>query len=642
MINLGIRARVLVAAMLPVIVVALLLAIVFIVVVVNDLDATHRQRSLALARQIAATSEFALFTGNRPALEALLNASKREEDVRSLGVLDRNGSVVVQAGDLPAIHLPERAGQTYETADERRRIVIQPIVASELPVETLFDQGRAAASRPPEVLGYIALEVSRERLLESELVLVTAGIGLTLMGLLFGCLVALKLARTVSGPILQVVDVVDRFGQGELSARVPVDTSGSLRALQEGINRMADRIEQHRDELERRVDDATRELRVKAEEAEQANAAKSRFLAVASHDLRQPIHALRLFVDSLQEEVSGQPRAAALVARVQSSLDATSAMFDALLDISRLEAGVIEKDVHVFRIERVLRRIEMIFTPVAIERGLKFTVVPSRACVRSDPALLDRLLQNLVSNAMKYTASGSVLVGCRRKGERIVVQVWDTGPGIAPEHREDIFQEFFQLDNPGRDSGKGLGLGLAIVQRIARLLDHHVTLDSMPGRGSMFAVEVPRGDPGEVRSDEVRPTLVEHRFPGLRVGVVDDELPIREAMGEMLGRWGCTVVAAESGRELLAQLARTDSTIDFLICDYRLAHGASGLDTVEDVRQALRRNLPALLVTGDTAADRLREAHQSGYTLLHKPVAPAELRRVMYRLLVEARERGAT
>jgi len=642
MIRLGIRARVLVAAMLPVIVVALLLAVVFIVVVVSDLDAAHRQRSLALARQVGATSEFALFTGNRAALEALLNASKREEDVRALAILDRNGEVVVKTGEVPAIGLPRRPGETRESVDKTRRIVVLPIVASELPVDTLFEQRRGQAIRTPEVLGYIALEASRERLLEGERGLVMAGAALTLLGLLFGCLVAIRLARTVSAPILQVVDVVDRFGQGHLSARVPVDSSGSLRALEEGINRMADRIEQHREELERRVDDATRELRVKKDEAEQANAAKSRFLAAASHDLRQPLHAMRLFVDSLRDEVAQQPRAAALVQRVQTSLDATSGMFDALLDISRLEAGVMETDVHVFRIDPVLRRIEMMFTPLAAERGLKFTVVPSRACVRSDPALLDRLLQNLVSNAIKYTANGGVLVGCRRKGARVLVQVWDTGPGIAAEHREEIFQEFFQLDNPARDSRKGLGLGLAIVERIARLLDHPVRLDSMPGRGSVFAVELPRGDASEARGEDARATAIEHRFPGLRVGVVDDEPPIRDAMREMLGRWGCTVTAAESGRELLERLAQSGTTIDFLICDYRLARGESGLDAVSDVRQSLQRSLPTLLVTGDTGAERLREAHESGYALLHKPVAPVQLRQAIYRLLTQSRGHRAT
>jgi CheY-like chemotaxis protein/anti-sigma regulatory factor (Ser/Thr protein kinase) len=258
--------------------------------------------------------------------------------------------------------------------------------------------------------------------------------------------------------------------------------------------------------------------------------------------------------------------------------------------------------------------------------------------LRSDPALLDRVLQNLVSNAMKYTRRGGVLVGCRRRGAHIALQVWDTGPGIAAEHRDDIFEEFFQLDNPARDAGKGLGLGLAIVQRIARLLDHPVRLQSVPGRGSMFSVVVPRGDAAAARGEELVAPALEHRFPGLRVAVIDDEPSIRAGMSELLSRWGCIVTAAASGGELIERIGRGGTQVDVLICDYRLGSGATGLDAVAGVRRALGRDVPTLLVTGDTAADRLREVHDSGYLLLHKPVAPAKLRQSIYHLLTSSPE----
>lgn len=631
---LGIRARVLAAAILPVTVVAILLAAVFMVAVVNDLDEAHRQRALALARQIASTSEFALFTGNEAALRAVVTAAQRQQDVSSAAVLDRAGVLIVstQPSAVDRTLLPSGAEETRELGDKMRRIVIQTIAASELPVESLFDQAAGGRTAERIVLGYVVLEVSRAALLEAEAALVIAGTLVTLLGLLFGCVLAVRLSRGVTAPVLRVIDTVEGYGRGDLAARLRVDPTGPLRALEEGINRMAARIEQDRDDLERRVAEATRELRAKKDEAERANTAKSRFLAAASHDLRQPVHALRLFADSLRDEVAGHPRAEILLGRIQASIDATSAMFDALLDISKLEAGVIVRNVSDFPVQTLLARLETMFTPVAVERGLRYSVVASRAWVRSDPALLDRVLQNLVSNALKYTREGGVVVGCRRRRGCVSIEVWDTGPGIAPEHRDEIFQEFVQLDNPARDSGRGLGLGLAIVERIARLLEHPLNLRSTPGRGSVFAVEVPRALPAPVQEPPVQ-APAEAAFHGVRVGVIDDEAAIRDAMEELLGRWGCTVSAAASAAELLGRLKRDKRGIDLLVCDYRLEGGGSGLDAVEQVRRAMRRPVPAVFVTADTAADRLKEAHASGYELLHKPVSPAKLRQVMHRML---------
>lgn len=636
---LGIRARVLLAAMLPVSLVALLLAIVFMMVAVSDLDAAHRQRTLALARQIASTSEFALFTGNRNALQALAVASKRERDVRAVALLDRTGAVIARAGDVAVGYglLPTRADEVREITDSTTRLVVQPVVASGLPVETLFEQTVDGRASDAHVLGYAVLDVSRDSFAEGGRALIVAGMLVTLGGLLFGCLLAMRLSRGVTRPILQVTRVVEEYGRGELQARVPAEAGSPLRALEEGINSMAARIERHRDELERRVDEATAELRVKKEEAEHANTAKSRFLAAASHDLRQPIHALRLFVDSLRDELREQPRAQALLERVQSSVDATSAMFDALLDVSRLEAGVMETSVRDFPVRTLLQRLELMFTPLALERGLRYSVVTSRAWVRSDPALLDRVMQNLVSNAMKCTTAGGVVVGCRRRGDRLLLEVWDTGPGIAAEYRQEIFQEFFQIQGAARESGRGLGLGLAIVERICRLLDHPVHLRSTPGRGSVFAVAVPRGAPAADAGVAQQASPAEYRFTGARIAVVDDDPAIRDAMRELLERWGCGVSVSGSAMELLDALEAGDVIPDVLICDYRLRGGASGLDAVAQIREALGVPLPTLLITGDTGPDRLREAHDSGFQLLHKPVAPAKLRQVIHLMLLGRR-----
>ncbi len=621
---LGIRARVLLAALLPATLVAVVLALLYTTVVVRDLNFTHEQRAVALARQVASMAEFALFTRNQSALQGVVNGARAERDVASITVLSPQGELIVRSG-------PEPGGSGKST-----RSVLEPVFSTEVPVESLFERRGSDAQPPPQlVLGYVVLELSAESVAARQRELAIAGLIATLGGLLFGWLVAMHLSRGVTRPILEVATTIERFGKGDMSARLKASPSSPLHTLEKGINRMADRLAQNRDELERRVAEATEELRLKKDEAEKANRSKSRFLAAASHDLRQPIHALRLFVEILRDELASDARTATLLGRIQSSVDTMSSMFDALLDISRLEAGVIETRLQDFPATGLLRPLELMFTPLAAQRGLRFTVVPSSAWLSSDPALLDRLLQNLVSNALKYTQTGRVLVGVRRRPSALSIEVWDTGPGIAREHHQAIFQEFFQVEGLGREAGKGLGLGLAIVERIAGLLGHPIRMRSAPGRGSMFAVEVPYGRPAAVAAPSAHRVLAAPRqFGGLRIGVIDDDATILQAMADLLVRWGCAPLCAPSAESLLARLNGGAKRLDLLICDYRLDTGYNGIEAVMRVRRSVGSRLPAILVTGDTAPDRLKEARDSGLQLLHKPVAPEHLRDVMHRLLI--------
>jgi len=391
--------------------------------------------------------------------------------------------------------------------------------------------------------------------------------------------------------------------------------------------------------LAARLGEATRELRLKKEEAEKASVAKSRFLATASHDLRQPMHALGLFVESLRAEIGGPERARHLLDRIQSSIIWLEQMFDALLDISLLDADVIEKKVRDFPVQTLLARLDTLYSRFAIERGLRFSVAASSAWIRSDPALLDRVLQNLVSNAIKYTQEGGVVLGCRRHASALSIEIWDSGPGIAREHQAEIFQEFFQIDNPERDRSKGLGLGLAITQRIASLLGHPVRLRSVPGRGSVFAIEVPYGDAAQGGAVHLAMQDAIEPFAGVRVAVIDDEPEIVEATTRLLERWGCVVLGADSEAQMLELLGRNAGAPDFLICDYRLRQGQDGLSVIRNIRAATRKNLPAVLISGDTAPEHVEKARASGIDMLRKPVAPARLRQVMRHLL--SRERGA-
>ena len=638
----GIRSQLLFAALAPAIFVATLLTTVFLYGRVADLSQAHHQRADAIARQIAANAEIGLFSGNRPALQLVANAAMREQDVAAVTIVDRDGIVVARAGQ-PTIDLPSAPGQlaALRTADAgMEHLVVQPVAGSELQGDPLFEAIPGAENERSALLGQVALEMSRTSLRKLEHALILVGLLVTLGGLLFGSVLAFRLSRGFSGPLVELSQIVEQVGRGDLHARVAVEDAGPLRGLAEGVNRMTARLEQARDELERRIEEATVELRLKKEEAEQANVTKSRFVAAASHDLRQPMHALGLFVDSLRDEVSVQPRARHLIEGMRDSIDAMTAMFDALLDISRLDAGVITVNRVNFPLSTVLHQIESMLTPLALERGLRFSVVQSKAWANSDPALLERVIQNLVANALTHTSSGGVVVGCRRRPGTLSIQVWDTGPGIAHEDQQNIFKEFVQLANPERDRSKGLGLGLAIVERITRMLNHPLRIRSTPGRGSMFAIDVPNAGDGAVCASPVPPEPIAEWFAGECVAVIDDDAASVDAMSSLLEGWKCKPIGAHSADSLLRLLAERRVVPDFLICDYRLREGSNGIQAIERIRAALDRKIPAILITGDTAADRLMEAHASGLELLHKPVAPGRLRQLL-RLLLSAAVAGA-
>jgi signal transduction histidine kinase/ActR/RegA family two-component response regulator len=372
------------------------------------------------------------------------------------------------------------------------------------------------------------------------------------------------------------------------------------------------------------------DVRRQKERAETANIAKSRFLASASHDLRQPVHALGMFVGALKaQEMS--PTARRLVDHIEASVGGLDGLFSALLDVSRLDAGVIAASRCTFPLQPLLRRVCRDLQVQALQKGLMLDWVYTSAVAQSDPVLLERILRNIVTNAVRYTETGRILVGCRR-GARLRIQVWDTGPGIAAEQQDRIFEEFFQLTNPGRDRSQGLGLGLAIVRRLTQLLGHPLRLRSAPGRGAMFEVEVPQG----ARKD--LPT-VSPAMKGLAadrlVLVIDDEAAICEAMRSLLESWGHTVITANSGTAILEQVAHCASRPDLIICDYRLQNGENGIAVIQRLQSEFNEEIPAMLVTGDTAPDRLLEARASGYLLLHKPISADRLRQAIETLTAE-------
>ena len=365
--------------------------------------------------------------------------------------------------------------------------------------------------------------------------------------------------------------------------------------------------------------------------AEQASVAKSRFLASASHDLRQPVHALGMFVSALRaREMDAEARR--LVEHLDGSVEALDSLFVALLDISRLDAGIVQPHIADFPIQPMLQRICADHAAEARDKGLRLVLHPHKASVRSDPVLVERIVRNIVGNAVRYTERGRVVVGCRRSGARLSLQVWDTGPGIPPDKQQRVFEEFYQLGNPERDRAKGLGLGLAIVQRLAALLDAPLALDSAPGKGSVFKLQLALSEGAALPAPPAAEAIPVAQRGGL-ILVVDDEAAIQEAMRSLLVGWGHQVIVAGSCEQMLERVAACDSRPDLIICDYRLRGDESGIAVIQRLQQEFNHDIPAMLVTGDTAPDRLQEAQASGLLLLHKPVSRGKLRAAIGNLM---------
>jgi signal transduction histidine kinase/ActR/RegA family two-component response regulator len=361
-------------------------------------------------------------------------------------------------------------------------------------------------------------------------------------------------------------------------------------------------------------------------QAEIANRSKTQFFAAASHDLRQPLHALGLFAAALAEKVH-DPDVMNVVRSINSSVDALDSLFNELLDISRIDAGVVKVNRRHFPLEPILMRLRTDFAPEADERFLRLTIRPSPLHIDSDPVLVERILRNLVSNALRYTREGGVLLVARARGDKVWLDVWDTGIGIPAEEQARVFEEFFQIHNPGRDRRKGLGLGLAIVRRLATLLGAELSLVSRVARGTRFRLALARGDPAQVPPVPAEAeSMRQDGLAGRTVLVIDDEAAILDGMRTLLQGWGAQVVTAASFEESLIATRGLARAPDLVVADYRLGAGGTGADAIEAVREQWGVTVPAVVVTGSTTPDHVHEAKARGFRLLAKPIAPAKLR----------------
>jgi two-component system, chemotaxis family, CheB/CheR fusion protein len=373
--------------------------------------------------------------------------------------------------------------------------------------------------------------------------------------------------------------------------------------------------------------------------ADAANTSKSRFLAAASHDLRQPLQTLHLLQGVLSRKVADK-EGSDLVAGIGDTLTAMTGMMDTLLDISQIEAGIATPEITSFPVGDLLRRLQSEFAHSTPARGLAWRVVPCRLTVRSDQRLLEQMLRNLLNNAVKYTEKGKILLGCRRRGGSLRIEVWDTGIGIPEESLKAIFEEFHQLANPARRLSLGLGLGLAIVQRLGSLLGHTIDVRSRPGHGSVFAVTVPTAPAeGSVEARAVAPSGDKTATARAAILIVEDDPAVRNSLAALLQTEGYRTAGAADGREALALAAGRRFVPDLAIVDYNLPDGRNGGELAAPLRAALGNELPILVLTGDMSSATQQDVARQGHLLVHKPIQPAELLRLLATLL-DARSRS--
>jgi len=621
----GIENQALMVALIPVLIFSVLLEGYFIYTRIGEMERALFDRAKLIVRQLASSSEYAVFSGNLSLLQQQVDVALSQPDVTAVIVLDAAGNYLAGSGnsnDYNAII------KRSDGIDNQRLLSVQhPIIATQIQLDDSLGIEKSM-SKP---LGAVTLVMSKGRLKYEKSQMLMLNILLTILVMGLAVFVALRLSRRITRPIMGIRTAVKQIGAGHLDTRIGETHVQELEELAQGINEMAHQLDLQRNTLQQRIDEATQEMREKKEEAEKANFDKTRFLAAASHDLRQPMHAMGLFMGELSNRID-TPEQRKIVEKVEESVEAMSGLLDSLLDISKLDAGVIVPQEQEFAIDVLLHRLAQDFSSIALKRSITFKVHSIEATVVSDPILLERILSNLIANAIRYVAqNGIVLVACRKSGGYVRIEVRDNGPGIPAEEQQNIFKEFVQLTNKARDRSKGLGLGLAIVDRLSKLLGHSVTLRSAPQRGSTFTIEVPRvptvhellAEGATVRSASV---ALSNEYAWLKVLVVDDDELVRNSTSGLLASWGCQTQVAGSLAEV--RLIPADCRFDLIVCDYRLPDG-DGLELAGHIDAHCADKPAFILISGDTSPEVLQRVASRGYHLLHKPVRPAKLRSML-------------
>ena len=582
----SLRVYLLLLAIIPLLLVALGMTGFIVPRYIADLREAHQSRSAALAEQMQRAAGFALFVGDVEQLQQLADGLlKSDPMVSAVWIRDVDNRVVGHA-EMPVV---VAAG---DTKNDVRWFSLSVSVAAfgNRSLRSEFDQNPEPLL--PTTLGQIDIQYDDAPFRSAYRRLLLVAVTAALVAVLIGSVFAIVLARRITRPLLSVSAAVDHIGQGKLDARALPDASGVLDTLVTGVNAMAQNIESMQDVLRWRIAEATAELRGQKDAAERATREKTRFLAAASHDLRQPLQALGLFVHRLRSGVATEERQR-LEQRIDDAVASMQALLGSLLDLSALETQSVTVSPRHFAANEVLRPIIERYRPLAEQKGLRLSLRGGQHWLFADAGLLERVEMNLLSNAIKYTDHGGVLLACRQRGTKIRLEVHDSGIGIAPDNQIEIFQEFVQLANIERDPGKGLGIGLSICRALAKAMNTTIGMRSRPGRGSVFWIELPRGEALEAAAnadigaagerddesdDEVVPLvlLLEH-----------DHAASLSRAGH-LAAWGFEVMQAKDGSAIRHALIAGRRPAAILCCETSMAG---------DAGEALTRLLATLVET---------------------------------------------
>ena len=624
----GIRARVLLLALAPAASILVILTAALTYLRLADVERSLQQRGAALARHVAKAAEFGLFSGDRAGLQSIADSAAAEPDVRSVVILDTASLVVARSGEVAG----EAAGD--EKNGPQPLVYLEPVTQSLLQFSDVPEPANRVSGQR---LGEIRVEISQlgiQRVKRSQW-LAALAIGLACLAL--AAALAMLTARGVVEPLRRITGSIARIASGRLEERVQIDAGGELASLAADINRMAAAMQASQSELEGRIEQATHELKAQMEAAESANQAKSRFLAAASHDLRQPLHAIELFAAALRRRARGR-ETRELSERLEQAIGSMDSLFNSLLDVYRLDAGVLQTRTQVFPVQELFRSLDAEFRGDAAVRGLRLRIVPSQKLAHSDPLLLRRILGNLISNALRYTRQGAVMVACRSDSAGLRLEVRDSGPGIDPAEQEHIFEEFHRLGGSQERDSKGQGLGLAIVARTAALLQTRVQVRSAPGRGAVFSIAIPSAQREAIADSGFRGSEPALRASPLAIIVIDDDTLVLQSTQAVLRDWFVNVMTARNLPEARSAVLRIREGAILVLCDMWLSDRENGIEALAALKAEFAGSLYGVIITGDARAETLGLIREAGYPILHKPVSAARLRATYTHYLSKARQ----
>jgi signal transduction histidine kinase len=581
----------------------------------HQMDTLHemgRSTADAIAQQAASVSGDALRNGERREISHISQSIVQLPQVARVRISDRDGEIIA-----------DRVNGTIDDDDNLTvsREVLDPVTH--------------------RVVGSVTVDVSVEDAIAAQRTSVHNALLWLALSLFIAAMIGWSTARWLSAPLRNLAIAVRQLGLGDRTVVVPVTDDTEIGDLQRGFNGAASQLLHAQIGMEREIAMATDELARKNAALEAASVAKARFLAAASHDLRQPLYALTLFSSGLAVD-EYDPVRLNRIAHIQECVEALDHLFSELLDLSRLETGAMPAVLRDVPLDAVFEEVSVNFRMVAEQHDLRLVVRTTGLWVRCDRTMVARILNNLVSNALRYTRCGGVLVGARRRLDGTVrVDVWDTGLGIGPEHLQHIFDEFYRVES-GPEAGRpestrrGLGLGLSTVQRLAGLLGTRATVRSQPGRGTLFSITLPEVQPGmiEAPAPAAAGSIAPRDVVGMRVLVIDDEPSILAGISFLLGSWGCEVMTAEDAQQAMEAVHQWMQPPDIVISDLRLREG-TGLDVIDLLDRYYRRRpgdpppFARVLITGETRGDFLSNVDQTTTQVLYKPVSPERLHDVM-------------